>query len=142
MAATTILCSRPCSLQNPDKTYTDGMFYVYQSLARFTPKGGGAKLDLTIEGIQGEAYSVVHPIKVIGRPAVAQVCSHATALQSYLTSQCAALQLMKVQVCLMHYLCYDGRCQSTSCCYDNHSITARLLLVQQVRSAPKPTHSS
>lgn len=56
MAADRVLCSKPCSLQNPDKkSYTDGTLYVYQSLARFVSRGGAAqqRVEFPIDDIKG-----------------------------------------------------------------------------------------
>ena len=55
MAADRVLSSKPCSLQNADKSYTDGTFYVFSTLARFMAKdGSGQKLEIEILDIKGE----------------------------------------------------------------------------------------
>lgn len=56
-AADKVLCSKACALQHADKTNTDGMLYVYQTLARFMPKGGGNaqhKLEILMADIKGK----------------------------------------------------------------------------------------
>jgi hypothetical protein len=54
MAADRVLSSKPCSLQNADKSYTDGTFYVFSTLARFMARdGSGQKLEIGILDIKG-----------------------------------------------------------------------------------------
>jgi hypothetical protein len=54
MAADRVLSSKPCSLQNADKNYTDGTFYVFSTLARFMARdGSGQKLEIGILDIKG-----------------------------------------------------------------------------------------
>jgi hypothetical protein len=55
MASDKVLCAKPCALQQADKSYLDGMVYVYQTLIRYMPKGGTAKqkLEMLIADIKG-----------------------------------------------------------------------------------------
>jgi hypothetical protein len=55
MATDRVLCSKPCSLQNQGSSYTDGTFYVYQTIARFMGKAGTGKLELDITDIKGKS---------------------------------------------------------------------------------------
>jgi hypothetical protein len=54
MAEDRVLYSRPCSLQNQDKSYSDGTVYVFATLARFMPRAaGGQRLELPVSDIKG-----------------------------------------------------------------------------------------
>lgn len=58
MAADSILCNKPCALQNADKSYSEGTLYVYSSRIRFVARGGAAqKLEIAVEDIKGDAAS-------------------------------------------------------------------------------------
>lgn len=54
-AADRVLCSKACHVQNADKSTTEGMLYVFQSLARFVPTGGNAqqRLEIPVADIKG-----------------------------------------------------------------------------------------
>jgi hypothetical protein len=51
-----VLCAKPCALQQADKSYLEGMIYVYLKLVRYVPKGGTAnqKLEVATTDITGE----------------------------------------------------------------------------------------
>jgi hypothetical protein len=54
MAADSILCNKPCALQNADKSYSEGTLYVFKSRIRFVARGGAAqKLEIAVEDIKG-----------------------------------------------------------------------------------------
>jgi hypothetical protein len=53
-----VLCSKPCALQNEDKSFTQGTAYVYPVLVRFVAKGGGPaqqqqRLEIQVADIKG-----------------------------------------------------------------------------------------
>lgn len=56
MSSDKVLCAKQCALLQADKSYLDGMVYVYQTLIRYMPKGGTAKqkLEIPIADITGE----------------------------------------------------------------------------------------
>jgi hypothetical protein len=59
MAADRVLSSKPCSLQNADKSYTEGTFYVFSTLARFMARdGSGQKLEIGILDIKGDSVGI------------------------------------------------------------------------------------
>lgn len=49
-----VICpARPCALQNPaDKTFSEGMLYVFPSLVRFVPKAG-QRLEIQVGNVTG-----------------------------------------------------------------------------------------
>jgi hypothetical protein len=84
MAADSILCNKPCALQNADKSYSEGTLYVFKSRIRFVARGGAAqKLEIAVEDIKGDLHlswsSMVpaghvsaadsHKLAVVTRPA-------------------------------------------------------------------------